>query len=59
MLAKKIATARYNHQPEPFKKVEFPSLRDFAVDIVATNFSHYPELTGLRQPYRDQVDSKF
>jgi hypothetical protein len=35
MLAKKIALARYNNKPEPFSKVEFPTLTNIAIEIVA------------------------
>ncbi len=35
MLAKKIALARYNQQPEPFSKIEFPSLSKIAIEVVA------------------------
>lgn len=35
MLAKQIALARYNNKPEPFKKIEFPTLKDLAIEQVA------------------------
>jgi hypothetical protein len=35
MLAKKIALARFNKQPEPFKKIEFPTLTSIAIEVVA------------------------
>ncbi|KRW99664.1 hypothetical protein PPERSA_03465 [Pseudocohnilembus persalinus] len=49
-LAKKLIMQR--HQPkgeDPFKKDEFPTLKEIALDIVAQNFHIYPDLI----PYKD------
>jgi len=40
------------------KKAEFPTLVDFALDAVAKNFEHYPQLTGLSDHYREKIIAK-
>ena len=55
MLAKKIALARFRKEPEPFRKIEFPSLRDIAIEIVANNFEIYPHLSGIPDSIREIV----
>ena len=47
MLAKQIILSRYNNKPEPFKKIEFPTLSSIAIQVVADNFELYPHLTGV------------
>lgn len=56
MLAKKIALARFRKEPEPFRKIEFPSLRDIAIEEVAKNFHMYPHLNGISQSIREIVN---
>ncbi len=46
-LAKKLAIARYTQNDDPFKKDEFPTLKDISVDVVSKNFNKYPELKGV------------
>jgi hypothetical protein len=55
MLAKKIALARFNHQPEPFRKIEFPTLQSIAIEVVAANFTEYPHLSGLSEGMKQTV----
>ncbi|EGR28694.1 leucine rich repeat protein [Ichthyophthirius multifiliis] len=58
MLAKKLVLARANNQPDPFKKDEFPLLKNIAIDTVAKNFHLYPELTGLPEHIKDIIIQK-
>jgi len=46
-LAKKLAIARYTTKEDPFKKDEFPTLKDISVEVVSKNFSLYPELKDV------------
>ena len=55
MLAKKLILARANNKPDPFKKDEFPLLKNIAIDTVAHNFQLYPELYGLPDHIKDIV----
>ena len=55
MLAKKIALARFRKEQEPFRKIEFPSLRDIAIEAVAKNFEIYPQLNGIPESIREIV----
>ena len=49
MLAKKLFDHRKNtkERSDPFKKIEFTSLEDMAMTVVAQNYERYPELKGL------------
>lgn len=57
MLAKKIALARYQKKPEPFRKIEFPTLRDIALEEVARSFELYPQLSDLPEKLKETVFS--
>lgn len=46
-LAKKLAIARYTTKEDPFKKDEFPTLKDISIEVVSKNFSLYPELKDV------------
>lgn len=47
-LAEKLLNARKNNlKGDPFKKDEFTTLRDIALDVVASNFHLYPALEGV------------
>ena len=47
-LAEKLLGARkLNVKGDPFKKDEFTSLRDIAIEIVAKNFHLYPSLSKV------------
>ena len=47
MLAAKISETRRAKLPDPFKKIEFIKLSNIAIEIVAENFTLYPELHGI------------
>lgn len=47
-LAEKLLNAKKNQiKGDPFKKDEFTSLRDIALDVVAANFHLYPSLENV------------
>lgn len=60
-IAKEMFTIKYNNIQKPHerkeypKKAEFPTLVDFALDVVAKNFEYYPDLPGLSEFYREKV----
>ena len=56
MLSKKVARAKYGKE-EPYKKIEFPKLTDYAMVIVAANFHLYPSLRGLNDEVKEKVTS--
>ncbi|KAL4433130.1 hypothetical protein ABPG74_010825 [Tetrahymena malaccensis] len=58
MLAKKLALARSQGKPDPFKKDEFPLLQHIAVEVVSQNYILYPDLKGVPENVRDTIISK-
>jgi len=47
-LAEKLLNARKTQtKGDPFKKDEFTSLRDIALEVVAANFYRFPALNGV------------
>lgn len=54
-LAKKLAIARYTTKEDPFKKDEFPTLKDISIEVVSKNFSLYPELKDVSPPIQEIV----
>lgn len=56
MLSKKVARAQFG-KAEPYKKVEFPRLSDYALTVVAANFQLYPALTDVPPQVKDKVTS--
>ena len=46
MLSKKVARAQFGKE-EPYKKIEFPKLSDYAITIVSANFHLYPSLKSV------------
>ena len=55
-LAEKLLNARKTQaKGDPFKKDEFTSLRDIALDVVAANFHLYPALEGVPPRLKDLV----
>ncbi len=54
-LTKQVAIAVLKHQDMPYRKVEFTSLADYALDVVAKNLEKYPALQGLPENYREKV----
>jgi len=54
-LTKQVAIAVLKHSDMPYRKIEFPSLVDFALDVVAQNLDKYPALPGIPENYREKV----
>jgi len=52
---------RYNNLQKPTerkelpKKAQFPTLTDFAIDVVSSHFEYYPHLQGIPEQYREKV----
>jgi hypothetical protein len=54
-IAKDIATAVVKKADMPFKRHDFRTLTDYALEVVAANFERYPSLKGLGEPFRTKV----
>lgn len=57
MLAKKLFEHRATSKKkdDPFKKIEFRSLEDMAITVVAENYEKNPDLQGLSEPIRKKI----
>jgi hypothetical protein len=57
MLAKKLFEHRKNNtkKDDPFKKVEFTSLEDMAIIVVAQNYEKNPELKDLNLNLKKKI----
>ena len=58
-LAEKLLNAKKSQlKGDPFKKDEFTSLRDIAMDVVAANFFRYPDLKGVPERLKNIVKER-
>ena len=54
-LAKRLFIARYQGEKEIIKLQQFPKLQELATNVVADNYSLYPELEGVPLRIRNNV----
>lgn len=54
MLASKIYKA-YKTNTEAFPKNDIPTLQEIAIQVVANNFTLYPDLPGVREDIKNKV----
>jgi hypothetical protein len=54
-ISKDVAIAGHRKQEMPYKKVEFKTLVDYAIDVVAANFYRYPDMSGIHEHYKAKV----
>lgn len=54
MLASKIYKA-YKTNTEAFPKNDIPTLQEIAIQVVANNFTLYPDLPGVREDIKSKV----
>lgn len=57
-LAKRLFVARYQKEKEIIKLQQFPKLQELAINVVADNYSLYPELEGVPKRVRDEIIEK-
>jgi len=63
-IAKEMFLVRYNNLQKPAerkelpKKAQFPTLTDFAIDVVSTHFEYYPHLQGIPEQFREKIIAK-
>ena len=57
MLASKIYKA-YKTNSEAFPKNDIPTLQEIAIQVVANNFTLYPDLPGVREDIKNKVRSQ-
>ena len=57
MLAKKLFEHRKTSKKkdDPFKKIEFRSLQDMAISVVAAHYEKNPELQDIKIPIKKKI----